>query len=645
MRKRLLSTLLTLCLLLALLPAVSIPASAATVDYFLHLDDTDGKLHKNSSAGEVVTPAGAVVTGSKGNRILTLTNFTFETTANVALFLSNTPTTIVLVGNNTITSTDTTGTLGSHGIGGISSITITSSTGGTLTAIGGNPPGNFSAGIYTTSAITINGNAVVTAMGGNSPFSYGIYATKGLTIGGSAVVTAAGGPRDNNSIGIGSSGSTAVPLAINGGMLTAIGNDRAFNFKYTVPSGYSYYVNTTTAPSTVPLTGNGTTTLIGTTLKYARIVSDNVNSYKVTVSDGTGGNWYYAGDAIHATANPAPEGKQFDKWITSGIILDSPNSESVSFIMPAKDVVLKATYTEIVPDASDSAITPTAASFVKNTDGDVAITMDLAGNTLQNIENGYYTLKSGTDYTTSGNTVTLKKAYINTLTAGNYLFTFVFSSGSSPILTLTVLDGEDAGGAMSNFSKSRSYTKGQFGDVNEAMWYGFDEQKVIANAYEYGLMQGSDNTFNPVGNMTIAEAVTIAARVHHIYGGGDGVFTQGSVWYQVYVDYAIANDIIGVGTFSNYNKAATRAEMAYIFSRALPDTEFASQNTVNSLPDVSSITPYYSSILMLYKAGVLGGSDTAGTFNPADNIIRAEAAAIISRVILPASRFNGKTFG
>ena len=187
-----------------------------------------------------------------------------------------------------------------------------------------------------------------------------------------------------------------------------------------------------------------------------------------------------------------------------------------------------------------------------------------------------------------------------------------------------------------------------FADVNEGRWYGYNQQKVIANAYEYGLMNGvsaAPMLFSPTGNMTIAEAITVAARVRHIYNGGDGEFVQGSPWYQVYVDYAIANGIVAAGAFSNYNKAATRAEMAYIFSKALPQSEFTSQNTVNYLPDVSSSTPYFSAIFILYKAGVLAGNDSIGTFNPGNNISRAEAAAIISRVILPATRFSGKTFG
>ena len=199
--------------------------------------------------------------------------------------------------------------------------------------------------------------------------------------------------------------------------------------------------------------------------------------------------------------------------------------------------------------------------------------------------------------------------------------------------------------SISNFSMVNSYKNGIFTDVDESAWYGNNEQKVIATAFAYGLMQGSGNTFNPEGNMTLAEAVTIAARVHctYISGADSAQFVQGSPWYQVYVDYAISNGIINAGTFLDYNKAATRAEMAFIFSNALPDTELAAINTVNSLPDVTNATAYSAEIFKLYWAGVLTGSDAAGAFNPGSSVTRAEAAAIISRVILPSSRVS-KTF-
>ena len=201
-------------------------------------------------------------------------------------------------------------------------------------------------------------------------------------------------------------------------------------------------------------------------------------------------------------------------------------------------------------------------------------------------------------------------------------------------------------GSMANFLQKNIYNPGMFTDVNENQWYGYYGQKSIAHAYEYGLMAGyPDNTFKPLWNISVAEAITVAARVHSIYMTGTENFVLGSVWYQVYVDYAIANNIIESNEFSNYERAATRAEMAEIFSRSLPASEFTAQNTVNSLPDVNNGTPYRDSILTLYKAGVLTGNDAQGTFSPSNNITRAEAAAIISRVILPATRASGNVFG
>jgi hypothetical protein len=203
--------------------------------------------------------------------------------------------------------------------------------------------------------------------------------------------------------------------------------------------------------------------------------------------------------------------------------------------------------------------------------------------------------------------------------------------------------------AITNFFKVNDYEFGMYDDVNENLWYGYNDQKVIATAYEYGLMGGnSATTFNPSGNMTIAEAIAVAARVHCYYQTGNTLeFTPnpGDAWYQGYVNYAINNGMLTANDFSDYSKAATRGEMAYIFSRSLPESEFKEQNTVTILPDVNSGTPYYDAILMLFKAGVLGGSDGSGTFKPTNSITRAEAAAIISRVILPATRAKDKSFG
>jgi len=198
--------------------------------------------------------------------------------------------------------------------------------------------------------------------------------------------------------------------------------------------------------------------------------------------------------------------------------------------------------------------------------------------------------------------------------------------------------------SMMNFKRTRSYSAALFADVNENEWYGFYREKSIATAYEHGLMQGSGGAFNPAQNIKLAEAVALAARVRDIYEGGAGDFSQGAVWYQTYVDYAAAKGIIKGDSFNDFEKAATRAEMALIFSRALPEEEFKRQNEVNSLPDVSNNNPYRAEIFALYEAGILTGSDDRGLFNPDGFVTRAEAAAIISRVILPGTRASGRVF-
>ena len=195
--------------------------------------------------------------------------------------------------------------------------------------------------------------------------------------------------------------------------------------------------------------------------------------------------------------------------------------------------------------------------------------------------------------------------------------------------------------SMDNFKLINTYTSGQFTDVNEDAWYGYNDQRVIATAYNYGLMKGtSTTTFKPAGNFTIAEAVTVAARVHSIYWTGKEDFVNGNPWYQNYVDYAVKNGIIKATDFTNYNAPATRAQMAYIFAHCLPDSCFPDRDGVKTPPDVNTSTPYFGDILKLYNAGIVGGSDDKGTFRPDSNIIRAEAAAIIARVILPGIRLG-----
>lgn len=195
-------------------------------------------------------------------------------------------------------------------------------------------------------------------------------------------------------------------------------------------------------------------------------------------------------------------------------------------------------------------------------------------------------------------------------------------------------DNTDKSG-MKNFSYVTSYKSTLFTDIDENAWYGEKQTGAIKSAYRYGLVQGKgDKKFDPTGNITVAEAITIAARIADMYYADETTFkTTGTNWYDDYVNYAISKKIINKGDFLNYNKAATRAEMAYIFAHVLPSSEYKKINSVASLPDVKSSLRFYDEIMLLYNAGILSGNDEKGTFAPSTNITRAEVSAIIVRVV------------
>ena len=116
----------------------------------------------------------------------------------------------------------------------------------------------------------------------------------------------------------------------------------------------------------------------------------------------------------------------------------------------------------------------------------------------------------------------------------------------------------------------RDYAGSGFTDVPNDWSYPY-----ISACYELGLMSGHGNgRFAPNGSVSVAEGITVAARVHHLWRGGDGVLPGGSPWYAGAVDYALKNGLITQGQFSNYNAAATRGQLADLLAKALPEEDY-----------------------------------------------------------------------
>jgi hypothetical protein len=131
----------------------------------------------------------------------------------------------------------------------------------------------------------------------------------------------------------------------------------------------------------------------------------------------------------------------------------------------------------------------------------------------------------------------------------------------------------------------------------------------------------------------------MAAVVWNTYFGSPYNFdqTEGTHWYDTYVNFAVKYGVLKAGDFADYERNATRAEMACIFAHALPESELAAISTIIP-PDVAETDKYAAEIRILYAAGVLCGNDKAGTFTGERAITRAEAAAIITRIARPSVR-------
>ncbi|MBM6926569.1 Ig-like domain-containing protein [Pseudoflavonifractor phocaeensis] len=190
---------------------------------------------------------------------------------------------------------------------------------------------------------------------------------------------------------------------------------------------------------------------------------------------------------------------------------------------------------------------------------------------------------------------------------------------------------------MESFQPEYDDFEGKFTDLTAGAWY----MESVQTAYELGLMLGtSGSTYSPDGSISIGSAIALACRLHSIYYTGQGSFVQGDPWYQVYVDYALENGIITQGQFADYNANATRREFAAILARALPAEALPAINTVEDgeIPDLAAGSANYDDIYMLYRAGILTGSDNYGTFAPETTIGRSSVAAIVARMAVPDLR-------
>ena len=234
-------------------------------------------------------------------------------------------------------------------------------------------------------------------------------------------------------------------------------------------------------------------------------------------------------------------------------------------------------------------------------------------------------------------------AYIHfgRLEAGNYILRIEAADGSGAHSTLlsrefSVMSRTEKG-ILESFEKNRSYKNDTFCDVQDGSWYCENTRLV----YELGLMQGIDTEhFDPAGSVTVAQAVTLASRIHSSYYGKTIPAAKASQpWYQPYADYAMANGIADCD-FADYDALVSREQFAAMLAHTVSSADLQERNMVadGAIADVPMSSESADGIYMLYRAGVLTGSDQAGSFYPHTHISRAEAAAMITRIVCPEMR-------
>ena len=144
-----------------------------------------------------------------------------------------------------------------------------------------------------------------------------------------------------------------------------------------------------------------------------------------------------------------------------------------------------------------------------------------------------------------------------------------------------------------------------FTDVSSLNWY----YSGVKTTYNKGIMVGCGNkTFCPNNNVSWAEAITIAARIHAAYNDNlIGDPNPNEAWYATYYRYCQARKLLPSTTpaFSDLGRSINRYDLAYMFSKTISEQDMPRISDY-TIGDLSSIPAYYkSSVELLYSAGIM----------------------------------------
>ena len=165
-----------------------------------------------------------------------------------------------------------------------------------------------------------------------------------------------------------------------------------------------------------------------------------------------------------------------------------------------------------------------------------------------------------------------------------------------------------------------------FRDVKTGEWY--YEPIVICSTSN--IMVGVEPTvFSPFGLLTEEQAATLAARLRAALAGETIPEAKpGELWYAPRLSYLEDLELgITPGIW------ATRGRFLEMLGAVLDDSQLPPIQEISFLPDTND-----ENVLRFFRAGILTGMDPYGTFSPSRTLSRAEAAAMVARIIRPEMR-------
>ena len=362
---------------------------------------------------------------------------------------------------------------------------------------------------------------------------------------------------------------------------------------------------------TVKATNGGGSDTKELTIKIAD--AEAAKYHNVTLSGAGTGATGAGSHAAGTTANiyaGTKSGYTFNGWTSDDVTVLSASSKNASFVMPNKDVTVKANWVYNGGGSSGGGYTYYTIKATAGVNGSISPT-------------GNVSVREGRDQTftiTPNKGYAVAKVLIDSKNVGavkSYTFENVKKNHTIEVVFMKA---------------SGNPQTGVFVDVPEGSYY----EEAVNWAVEKGITTGTDAThFSPNGICTRAQAVTFLWRAAGSPAAKSAVMPfadvkAGSYYYDA-VLWAVENGITKGTSDTMFSPDATcsRAQIVTFLWRS---QKSPAAGTANPFTDVKASTYYADAVLWAVKEDVTKGT-TNTTFSPDANCTRAQIVTFIWRAL------------